>query len=97
MQKISKKLQSIKSKSLHNRTIEEEYLLAEAEKRQPLCIYCGKPLEISQTQFVSINWTWDKKKRKFIKDDSGGDADKPYCRKCETKNWDFVDFDLVNF
>ena len=32
MQKISKKLQSIKSKSLHNRTIEEEYLLAEAEK-----------------------------------------------------------------
>lgn len=96
MKKSSKKLQAIKSKTLQDRTIEEEYLLAEAEKRQPLCIYCGEPLEISQTQYVSIDWTWDKKKKKFIKDDSG-DAEKPYCKRCEAKNWDFIDFELVDF
>jgi len=38
MKKFSKKLQAIKSKTLQDRTIEEKYLLAEAEERQPLCI-----------------------------------------------------------
>jgi len=97
MKNLTTKHQVIKGKKLQDRTIEEEYLLAEAEERQPLCIYCGESLEISQTQYVFINWSWDKKKKKFVKDDNGGDAEKPFCINCETKDWNFIDFDLVDF
>ena len=76
----------------------EEYKLAGKEKRQPRCTYCGEPLDtISQIQTVYIKWTWDAQAKEYVKDDSGGDAEKAECRKCEARDWDFVDFDLVNF
>ena len=76
----------------------EEYKLAKKEKRQPRCTCCGEPLDtIVQTQYTSIYWTWDAKTMKYVKDDSGGDAEKAECRNCEARDWDFVDFDLVNF
>ncbi len=77
--------------------IKEEYKRAKAEHRQPICPYCSEPLEVCQTQAVYISWNWNEQEKKFINSNSGGDADKPYCASCEAHDWDFIDFDLVNF
>ena len=72
--------------------LELKKIYAEALKtgKQPNCPYCGKPLEVNSTQRVFIDWEWDKKLKKYVKDDSKGDADKPYCRACQTGDWDFA-------
>ena len=70
--------------------IKKEYKKAIKEKRQPNCPYCGKPLEVTQTHSTFINWNWDKKKGRYIKNDTDGDCDKPYCVYCEARDWDFV-------
>ena len=77
--------------------VQEEYNEAKAEKRQPNCPYCHQPLEVIQVQYEVIRWIWDGERKKFSKDDDQGDADKPYCDYCGVKDWDFVDFDLVDF
>lgn len=76
----------------------EEYRLVKREKRQPRCTCCGEPLDtIIQTQYIRIQWTWDAKAMEYVKDDSGGDSEKAACGKCEARDWDFVDFDLVSY
>ena len=75
----------------------EEYQKAKKEGRQPNCPFCNRPLELSQTQYTDIHWTWNTEEKRYIKDDSSGDAEKPYCVHCDTKDWDFIDFDLVDF
>ena len=75
----------------------EEYKRAKEKKRKPNCPYCHKPLEIKQTLYDDIRWTWSDKRGGFIKSVDNGDADKPYCVNCEMSAWDFVDFDLVNY
>jgi hypothetical protein len=35
----------------------EEYRKAKLEGRQPNCPFCGKPLEVTQTQYTDIFWT----------------------------------------
>lgn len=71
-------------------SILQEYKKAIKEKRQPICPFCGEPLEVTQTQFTYIYWTWSDKKGRFVKDDSRGDAEKPFCVNCGMKCWDFV-------
>ena len=76
----------------------EEYRLSKKEKRQPRCVHCGEPLDsITQTQADYIWWVWDSKAMKYVKDDSGGSSDTPYCGQCHESDDDFVDDDLVNF
>ena len=78
--------------------MKEEYELAKKEGRQPICIYCGKPLdEIRQMQYEFIVWRWDKDKKCYIKDDDSGDTDRPFCASCEAEDWDFVDENLVSY
>ncbi len=72
--------------------MEEEFKKAIKEKRCPVCVYCDKPLtKISQTFYNSVEWNWDEKTKKYIKNDGFGDADKPYHEECEMESWDFVD------
>jgi len=78
-------------------TIAEEYEQAKREGRQPNCPYCGEPLEINETQYEHIRWRWDEEQGGYVKQDDDGDADRPYCASCHTEDWDFIDFDLVNF
>ena len=80
-----------------DRSVTEEYELAHKEGRQPLCVYCGEPLEISQTQSEFIYWRWNKKQKKFLKLDTDGDADKPFCCACEARDWDFLDETIYTF
>jgi len=78
--------------------MKEEYKLAKKEGRQPVCIYCGKPLDkIIQSQLQVITWWWDKEKKCYVKDDCIEDADKPFCASCDKEDWDFVDEDLVDY
>lgn len=39
--------------------VQKEYRLAKVERRQPLCPYCHKPLEVAQTQLSFVVWRWD--------------------------------------
>ena len=80
-----------------SQSMKEEYLLAKQENRQPRCIYCGKPLEIAQTQSQYIYWHWDDNTKSYCKDDSDGDAETPFCVKCEARDWDFIDSNFVSF
>lgn len=74
--------------------IEEAYEQAREAGEPPICPYCGRRIiEIRQVQRMFIKWTW--RQGKWIKDDSDGDADKPYPTCCETEDWDFVDDDWV--
>jgi hypothetical protein len=85
-------------KGLEHRSQEEEMRLASRKGRQPFCVYCQKPLDrINHTQFVFIDWVWDKEKKKYIICSGDGDAEKPYCANCGVKDWDFIDSNLVDF
>lgn len=76
---------------------EEEYELAHAEGRQPRCVHCGEALDtILQTQYTDLTWTWDEESKSYHKQD-GGDAEKPYCGNCETKDWSFCDESVYTF
>lgn len=76
----------------------EEMKLAKQEGRQPVCVHCSEPLEcIRQYQDFDIYWDWDKEKKAYIKTTDSGSADKPCCTNCETKDWDYIDHDLVDF
>jgi hypothetical protein len=87
----------IAGKKVTDRTVEEEYFLAKIENRQPLCVYCGKPLEVVQTQLEYIHWAWDPKTSRMEKREAGGDADPAECLNCSASDWDFVDYDMVNY
>ncbi len=88
----------------YGKTQEEEMKLAAEEKRQPICVYCNHPLDtVIEYQDTGIVWTYSKHLRKYLKDDTDGDADEPYhiCSKCknqcEAKDWDFIDYKLIDF
>ena len=76
-----------------------EYQQAKEEGRQPNCPYCGQPLEVRETQYEYLTWRWSEALGRFVKHKSG-DADKPYCAKCEERDWDFLDEnyeDIIGF
>jgi len=83
-------------------TQEEEMKLAIQEKRQPMCVYCEHPLDtLIEYQSTRIVWTYNEGLKKYLKDDSDGDADKPFhnCSKCscEAYDWEFIDYNLIDF
>ncbi len=86
-----KNLDQIKALPLNKRTIDEEYQLARHEQRQPLCIFCGKPLRIEQALDVYATWDWDEDTKKYVRDEEIGNAYKPCCSECEHEDWDFTE------
>ena len=76
--------------------VEAEYEKAKQEGRQPLCSYCQAPLEIGQTQCDDLVWRWDDEHKRYTPATQDGWAEKPYCRSCETRSWEFVDGNLVS-
>lgn len=87
-----------------SRTQEDEMKSASEEKRQPRCVYCGHALdEVIEDQDEQISWTWNPITQEYDKDDSDGSADKPFhnCKKCEdhceTHDWAFIDYNLIDF
>lgn len=88
----------------YEKTQEEEMKLAVGEKRQPICVYCNHPLDtVIEYQDARIVWTYSKELKTYLKDSSDGDADEPYhmCRQCkngcEAKDWEFIDYKLIDF
>ena len=77
-------------------TVQEAYAEAEATGKSPICPYCGKLLKVRQKQFVTLTWTWEEERQRFLKSEDG-EADVPYCVNCEVSDWDFVDEKLVNY
>jgi len=77
--------------------VKEEYQKAKVEGRQPLCPYCNALLEVEQYQYVFIYWRWNSKEKRYEKEESDGYADKPFCTACETKDWDFIDNEVIKF
>ena len=73
----------------------EEIEKAKAERRQPLCPYCNKPLEIGQFYSVYVGWVWNNKKKCYQEEEPNWDGDAPFCDACETRDWDFTDHDLI--
>jgi formate hydrogenlyase subunit 6/NADH:ubiquinone oxidoreductase subunit I len=94
---ITKNIEEIRNTPIKKRTVPEEYRLAKHEMRQPLCVYCGEPLEVCQTENTCIIWVWSDSGKHYIRDDDEGNAETPFCRECEAADWDFVDGDLVDY
>lgn len=91
------------AKEGEERTQKEEMALAAKEGRQPLCVYCGHPLDkVSETQYEYITWAWNAEKGGYFQD-TVGDSDKPYhqCSKCPdgcgVHDPDFADNDLIYY
>ena len=82
---------------LEDDDVQKEYRRAKAEGRQPLCPYCGAPLEIGQFYTVYVRWTWDKRDKIYKKDDTNWEAEKPFCDACEEKDWDFINTGPIEF
>jgi len=78
--------------------IREMFESAEKEDEQPICIYCGGPLEIGQTFYTDVWWKWnpDTKRYQKLQKDSA-DCDKPYCIRCGAKDWDFTNNKWVEY
>ena len=74
-----------------------EFDKAKTEGRQPTCPYCGIPLEIYYTQYESITWKWNAKKRIYEKEITDIDPAIPVCASCETEDWDFINSGLLSF
>ena len=69
----------------------EEFKKAKKENRQPKCIYCKKPLVITETQYINLIWSWDEDEKIYVKsEEEDGSSDGPRCKECETKDWDFT-------
>lgn len=92
---LMKTIQEIKQTPLSQRTVEEEYRFAKSERRQAHCVYCQKPLEVTQTQYDYLHWRWDN--GGFYKKHDVCDADKPCCNACGMADSDFIDEDLVAY
>ena len=75
----------------------DEFILAKKERRQPLCIYCRKPLDsITETQDVGLVWTWNSDRLDYDKTEDVG-ITFPECGRCGTKDWDFTQNDLFGY
>jgi hypothetical protein len=74
-----------------------EYQKAKAEGRQPTCPYCNKSLEIGQFYTIYVQWSWNSKEKAYNKQNPDWQEEKPFCTACETKDWDFIDDELINF
>ena len=73
-----------------------EYAAAKKEGRQPICPYCGNPLEIRMKEDGIIYWIWDEDMGCFVMQrDSISDI--PYCAHCLKEDWNFIDHDFVGF
>ncbi len=86
----------------YGKTQEEEMKLAVQEKRQPICVYCNHPLDmLVHYQETKIVWTYDTQLKKYLKDYSDEDVEKPFHRcgkcKCESADGDFIDYNLIDF
>lgn len=89
---------------MYGKTQKEEMKLAFEQKRQPICVYCNHLLDtVIEYQDAMIVWAYSKELNTYLKDGSDGDADEPYhiCLKCkngcEVKDWDFIDYKLIDF
>lgn len=85
------------------RTQAEEMALAAKEGRQPVCVYCGHPLDrVSETQHRHISWASNAKMGGYYQD-AIDDSDKPYheCLKCPdgcgVHDPDFAGNDLIYY
>lgn len=68
------------------------------ENRQPMCVYCNKPLDrICQTQHDYITWEWRVELKKYVKLEPDGDSDAPYHMDCTSRDWGYVDGNLVSY
>lgn len=87
-------------KDYTKRTQKEEMALAAKQGRQPVCVYCGHPLDkVLETQYEYITWAWNADNGYYK--DAVGDSDKPYhnCSKCPDgcgmHDSDFADNDMI--
>ena len=79
-------------------TVEDEFQHAAMEKRQPLCIYCQKPLQIAQRVEEQIVWYWNPITGGYEKMHTLVDKlDQPYCLSCQTPDPAFVNKSLVRY
>ena len=78
--------------------IREMFETAEKEGRQPNCISCGEPLEIGQSFYTNVWWKWNLETKKYEKfQEDSADCDKPYCLRCEYKDWDLTNNKWVKY
>ena len=74
------------------KTQAQELADAAKKKRQPICVYCEKPLDVViQTQYDYIYWTWSDEEKMFMKTNGEGGADKPEHGGCGARDWDFIE------
>lgn len=81
-----------------NPTMEDEFYHAALEKRQPLCIYCQEPLQITQRVEEQIVWYWNPLDGAYEKMRTLVDRlEQPYCTSCQTPDPVFVNNSLVHY
>jgi hypothetical protein len=78
--------------------IRQMFETAEKEGRQPNCISCGEPLEIGQSFYTDVWWKWDPDTRRYQKfQEDYANCDKPYCLKCQYRDWDLTNNKWVQY
>ena len=75
----------------------EEFKKAKEEGRQPRCIYCGEPLVVIESQYLDLQWNWDEKRKCYVKSETAEGSEKPQCKSCQAKDWDFTNNEYVEY
>lgn len=79
-------------------TMADEFQHAAMEKRQPVCIYCHKPLQIAQRVEEQIVWYWNSLTGAYEKMHTLVDRlEEPYCTSCQTPDPSFINNPLVHY
>ena len=68
--------------------VRKEFYKAKAEGRQPNCPTCNSPLQGGQPQYLGNYWRWNDKTKEYERDESGPNADEPFCKACRAEYLD---------
>jgi hypothetical protein len=79
---------------LQDSKIDIEYAAARKEGRQPVCPFCGEPLEVRIREDGGTWWRWDKVTGSY-EPESEGVPNVPYCAFCLHEDWDFLDYEFI--
>ncbi len=79
---------------LEDSKIDLEYAAARKEGRQPICPFCGEPLEVRIDERGGTWWKWDEDGGCY-EAESESSGNPPYCAFCLHGDWDFMDYDFI--
>ena len=62
--------------------------LAKAERSQPICPHCQKPLQTEQPEYLSNYWQWNNETKRYERDEQDSKTHEPFCAACRAEHRD---------